>query len=289
MLYIMRSLNYIRLCAIKTALNRGFHCPSCGGGGGAALDRKWLVTSFRRCNNCSLLFRTPTTTEEENALFYQSAYEEGTTTDLPTDAELETLKMENFASLSTSYLAYIEVIQALGARLGGHVVDFGCSWGYGSYQLKQAGFSVDSFEISKPRAVYARERLDIATVELDDICPESCDVFLSGHVIEHVTSVESMFILGEKALRPGGLFCAFTPNGSSDFRDKNPKGWHRSWGGVHPQLLDDKFVRRMRGRRAFIAATSPYPVDDLRAWDGSLKLLPMEGHELMIAFRKAKA
>jgi 2-polyprenyl-3-methyl-5-hydroxy-6-metoxy-1,4-benzoquinol methylase len=285
----MRSLQYLRLCAIKTALNRGFCCPSCGGKGGPALDRKWLVTSFRRCSRCALLFRTPTTTEEENAQLYQSDYEESTTTDLPTDTELETLKKENFASLSTSYLGYIEVIRALGGTPGGHVVDFGCSWGYGSHQLQQAGFSVEAFEISKPRANYARNKLNIATVELADIRPTSCDVFLSGHVIEHVPSVESMIALGERALRPGGLFIAFTPNGSLVLRARNPKGWHRSWGGVHPQLIDDVFIQRMSDRRAFIAATHPYPMEALRAWDGSPKLLPMEGHELMIAFRKPGA
>lgn len=282
----MRSLHYLRLCAIKSILNRGFHCPSCGGKGGPALDRKWLVTSFRRCNDCALLFRTPTTTEEENEKFYQSDYEESTTTDLPSNADLEALKKENFASLSTSYLGYIEVIRALGGKPGGRVVDFGCSWGYGSHQLLQAGFSVEAFEISKPRATYAREKLNIATVDQADIRPESCDVFLSGHVIEHVPSVESMITLGERALRPGGLFIAFTPNGSLTLRVRNPKGWHQSWGGVHPQLIDDVFTQRMSDRRAFIAATYPYPMEALRAWDGSPRLLPMEGHELMIAFRK---
>lgn len=285
----MRSFRYLQLCAIKTLLNRGFHCPSCGGNGGPALDRKWLVTSFRRCNDCALLFRTPTTTEAENAQFYQSDYEESTTTDLPSAAELEVLKRENFASLSTSYLGYIEVVRALGAKPRGHVIDFGCSWGYGSHQLQQAGFTVEAFEISRPRANYAREKLGIATVEIADIRPGSCDVFLSCHVIEHVPSVENMLTLGERALRPGGLFIAFTPNGSMAHRNKNPEGWHRSWGGVHPQLIDDVFVNRMSDRRALVAASTPYPLDALREWKGSPKLLAMDGNELMIAFRKPQS
>jgi len=118
------------------------------------------------------------------------------------------------------------------------------------------------------------------------MAPESCDVFLSCHVIEHVSSVENMLALGERVLRPGGLFIAFTPNGSMAHRDKNPKGWHQSWGGVHPQLIDDVFIQRMSGRRPFIAATKPYPIESLRAWHGAPILLPMEGHELMLAFRK---
>jgi SAM-dependent methyltransferase len=165
-------------------------------------------------------------------------------------------------------------------------MDFGCSWGYGSYQLQQAGFSVEAFEISRPRANYAREKLGISTVELEDIAPESCDVFLSCHVIEHVPSVENMLALGERALRPGGLFIAFTPNGSTTHRNRNPEGWHRSWGGVHPQLIDDVYIQRMGDLRPCIVATFPYPLETLQHWDGSRTVLSMTGHELMLAFRK---
>lgn len=282
----MRSLRYLRLCLIKTILSRGFQCPSCGSIGGSALDRKYLVTSLRRCLNCSLLYRTPTTTETENAKFYQSSYEESTTTSLPSDKELQALKMENFSSLSTSYQGYIEVIRALTGGSNGRLMDFGCSWGYGSYQLQRAGFSVEAFEISESRARYAREKLNVKTVQLGEIPCESFDVFFSGHVIEHVPSVESMIALGERALRPGGLFIAFTPNGSSAHRKLNPLGWHRSWGGVHPQLLDDEYIGRMSERRSIIAATSPYPHEEMRTWDGRPRTLSMDGHELMIAFRK---
>ncbi len=282
----MRSLRYLRLCALKAFLGKGFRCPSCGGVGGPSLDRKWLVTSFRRCNDCALLFRTPTTTEAENARFYQSDYEESTTTELPDEIRLAALLRENFAGLSTSYLSYIAVLQALGARHGQHILDFGCSWGYGSHQLQQAGFSVEAYEISTPRAEYAQKKLGITIVGLDGIRPESCDVFLSCHVIEHVPSVEHMISLGERTLRPGGLFIAFTPNGSMAHRKKNPDGWHRSWGGVHPQLIDDVFLQHMSSRRASIAGSSPYPMDALRTWGGGPLVLPMAGNELMFAFRK---
>lgn len=250
------------------------------------LDRKYVVTALRRCGTCSLLFRTPTTTEEENAQFYQSDYEEDTTTDLPSEAELKVLKLANFAGLSTSYLGYIGVIRALGAKPGQNVFDFGCSWGYGSYQLQQAGFSVNAFEISRLRANYAREQLNIRLLGLSEIQANSCDVFLSCHVIEHVPSVEKMITLGEHALRPGGIFVAFTPNGSLTYRNVNASGWHQSWGGVHPQLIDEVYLQRMSCRRPTIAATCPYDLDQLREWNGSPRVLPLLGHELMFAFRK---
>ena len=282
----MRSYRYLFSSALKYAFGQGVACPSCGGSSGEVLDRKYVVTSLRRCRDCSLLYRTPTTTAEENARFYQSDYEENTTTDTPERARLEELKQENFASLSTSYLKYIEVIEALGANNRQRVMDFGCSWGYGSHQLQQAGFQVDAFEISRSRADYAREKLGVSVLEIKDMPSAAYDVFLSSHVIEHVPSVEEMLALGERLLKPGGLFVAFTPNGSADFRKLNPSGWHRSWGGVHPQLIDDVYLRRSGARRAFIAGSNPYPLELIKKWDGRESILPMTGNELMLAFRK---
>mgnify|MGYP003674642620 CR=1 FL=1 len=282
----MRSYRYLALCAFKSAMGRGFACPSCGGDAGEVVDRKYVVTALRRCGECGLLYRTPTTTAEENAKFYQSDYEENTTTDLPDASRLEELKAENFASLSTSYLGYIEVLRMLGARDGQTVMDFGCSWGYGSHQLQKAGFKVESFEISKPRAQYARDRLGIATLELEAIPSSVYDVFLSCHVIEHVPSVEDMMVLGERVLKPGGMFVAFTPNGSMAFRAQDREVWHRSWGFVHPQLIDDRFLTQASSRRAFVAASVPYPLEALRNWKGEQSILGMNGYELMLAFRK---
>ncbi len=282
----MRSFRYLLTSAVKFLTRRGCYCPSCGGAAGETLDSKYFVTALRRCERCALLFRTPTTTEGENARFYQDDYEESITTELPDDTALAALKEENFASLSTSYLNYIDVVLALGGSPGARVLDFGCSWGYGSHQLGRAGFSVEAFEISKPRARYAREKLGVSTLELDAIPLGAFDVFLSCHVIEHVPSVEGMFVLGEQVLKPGGLFVAFTPNGSMAFRKKSPGNWHQSWGGVHPQLIDEEFLRRGSARRGFIAASSPYPMDQLRRWRGEGSILSMEGPELMVAFRK---
>lgn len=282
----MQSFRYLLASALKCLAGQGRACPSCGGSAGEVLDSKYLVTSLRRCTRCALLFRVPTTSVEENASFYQDDYEEDTTTDLPDEVQLSSLKQENFASLSTSYLNYIEVVRALGATSGSRVMDFGCSWGYGSHQLTAAGFDVDAFEISRPRARYARDKLGISVLEMGQIPSTTYDVFLSCHVIEHVPSVEEMLLLGERVLKPGGLFLAFTPNGSMDFRKKNPSGWHRSWGGVHPQLIDDVFLRHGSERRGFIAASFPYPIDQLKLWKGAPTIFSMEGHELLMAFRK---
>lgn len=283
----MRSSRYLMLCALKYLRGQGSCCPSCGADGAEVVDRKYWVTTLKRCRQCRLLFRAPTTTAAENAQFYQSDYEESTTTDLPDARRLAELQQENFASLSTSYLSYIEVLMALGAVSGERVFDFGCSWGYGSHQLAQAGFDVSAYEISRPRAEYAASRLGVSTVDIDAIEPGAYDVFFSAHVIEHVPSVEGMLELGERALKPGGLFLAFTPNGSTQRRESDPVGWHRSWGGVHPQLIDGEYLQHnASSKRPFLAAACPYPLDELRRWAGTPTVLDMRGSELMLAFRK---
>lgn len=286
----MRSSRYLMLCALKHLRGQGEQCPSCGSDAAEVVDRKYWVTSLRRCANCRLLFRVPTTTAAENASFYQSDYEESTTTDLPDARRLTALREENFASLSTSYLPYIEVLKALGAAPGQRILDFGCSWGYGSHQLQEAGFVVTAYEISRPRADYAARNLGIQTMDIDEIEPGAHDVFFSAHVIEHVPSVSSMLELGERALKPGGLFLAFTPNGSAQRRQSDPVAWHRSWGGVHPQLIDGEFLQHnASSQRSFLASTSPYPLDVIRHWRGTTTLLDMSGSELLLAFRKPSA
>lgn len=282
----MRSFRYLWISTKKSLLGLGFNCPSCGGKAGELLDRKYWVTSFRRCAACGLSFRTPTTTEQENASFYQSEYEEGVTTDLPDPEQLEKLKASNFNGLSTSYAHYIEVLMALGGKSGQRLMDYGSSWGYGSYQLMQAGFDVESFEISRPRAEYARQNLGIKMREVEDLEEAAFDVFFSSHVIEHVPCVEEMFRLAERVLKPGGLFIAFTPNGSASSRQRDPWGWHRNWGCVHPQLLDDVFLRRQHPQRAFVAASNPYPLNEFLKWDGSSQIHSVDGNELVLAFRK---
>ena len=73
-------------------------------------------------------------------------------------------QIENGFGGEQSYKAYADVLETLGCRNGDRLFDFGCSWGYGSWQLARHGFDVQSFEISQPRGQYAREKLGIDVV-----------------------------------------------------------------------------------------------------------------------------
>lgn len=248
-------MRYFGSSAVKAALGVGMRCPSCGGAG-SMVDRKWLVTALRRCGGCGLLFRTPTTGAAESERFYQQAYEQGQTTELPGEDELQALVASEFSAMDGHYRTAGEILRRLGA--GPRLFDYGCSWGYGSFQLRRDGFEVDSYEISRPRAAYAKQKLGANLVQPEEARPGDYDVFFSSHVIEHVPSVSAMLRLGLRLLKPGGLFVAFSPNGSEHYRRLQPANWHRCWGLVHPQLIDEVFLQRELAGKRFLVSSSPY-------------------------------
>lgn len=221
-------------------------CPACGSEDAFLVDSKFLVTGLYRCTECRLLFRAPTTSIQQNRQFYQTAYRRGFTTELPSEQELSELMSKRFQGTGKNYGIYIAVLRAIGCRPGDTLLDFGCSWGYGSWQLAQAGFKVTGFEISRPRAEYAKRYLDLEVfTELAELSAHESyigrfDVFFSCHVLEHVPSTLAVFDLAKRILRPGGLFVAFTPNGSDVFRQVDPNTWHGFWGRIHPNFLDDQ-------------------------------------------------
>jgi 2-polyprenyl-3-methyl-5-hydroxy-6-metoxy-1,4-benzoquinol methylase len=231
------------------------------------------------------LFRTPTTTPEENEAFYQMEYKQGFTSDVPGDAELHMLLTSKFVGHEKDYATYIAILRALGVKPGQSILDFGCSWGYGSWQLKQAGYNVVGFEISSLRSEYARVKLLVdATDELERIGPDgSFDVFFSAHVLEHLPNLADTIAFAKRKLKPDGLFIGFTPNGSAGFRQLAPANWRQIWGLVHPNLLDDVYYRRTFPK--CLLASPPYvPADLGQRWkDGDNMVANLGGCELMVA------
>ncbi len=248
------------------------NCPSCDANEGMIIDRKYLVTTLVRCKACRLLYRTPTTSIDENQDFYQKKYSEGFTTNLPSDFELERLKSICFKGTDRDYSKYIEILTALGCKKGDRLFEFGCSWGYGSWQFKNNGFEVQSFEISKPRAQYAKVMCGIDVVDSMMEVEEQFDIFFLSHVLEHVPSVSKVIEQGFSILRPGGLFVAFVPNGCSEYRSKNPTHWRKLWGKVHPQFLDQVFFLKYFERCSnILLCSSPYNLEYIKSWGLSKK------------------
>jgi 2-polyprenyl-3-methyl-5-hydroxy-6-metoxy-1,4-benzoquinol methylase len=265
-----------------------FECPNCGGKRAEIVDRKAFVTSLRRCLQCELLFRTPTTSETENAQYYQQEYDQGFTTQIPSESRLKELTATEFKGSDKDYSGYLMVLAALGLKPGQRILDFGCSWGYGAWQLQNAGYEVQAFEISKPRCNFARSTLGLNAVDDVKTLQGPFDCFFSAHVLEHVPRIGEVIGLAQRTVGIGGLFVAFTPNGSEINRRRNPVGWHRRWGLVHPQLLDEHFVQRNVVTEPYLLASNPVAIEHLTAWDQKSSIqLPLEGDELLIVFKRS--
>lgn len=259
-------VSYFAASAARRLARRGLDCPSCGARGGTTVDRKALVTTLVRCPDCELLFRAPTTPTASSAAFYQRGYREGFTTELPDDATLRDWLGTGFAGSPKDYAPILAVLASAGVSAGARLFDLGCSWGYGSWQLARAGFEVDAFELSEPRAAFARDRLGVRVVDGLDAAAGPYDVFFSSHVLEHVPSVGTVLDLARERLAPGGLLVAFTPNGSEAHRHAAPGSWHRAWGAVHPNFLDDRFWRRRSRDADLLLSSSPHDRNRIERW-----------------------
>lgn len=253
---------YFASLAAKRLKNEGMTCPNCGSGTFARVDQKFAVASLRRCQACRLMYRAPTDSGTENQTFYQDDYSEGFTTSLPDDATLASMKSTKFAGTEKDFAPKIAMLKALGLGAGARLIDYGCSWGYGSWQFAQAGFDVTAFEISRPRGSFARDKLGVNVYhtipKTDDVIEGTFgtfDVFFSSHVLEHVPSPSEFLKLARKIVRPGGWLFILTPNGSEAFRRAAPKNWHSMWGKVHPQMIDPEFYEAELGESVFLGAT----------------------------------
>jgi SAM-dependent methyltransferase len=286
----MGKLSYLGRSLAQAAFPSRQLCANCGGRGDI-VARKYLVTALRRCRSCSLLYRAPTDRQQDAEEFYDDGYRQGMVTDLPSPERLADLKSGNWPEQDNYYARYAELLLRLGAPQGARVFDFGCSWGYGSYQLRQAGFNVKSFELSRPRGQFGVENLDIDLVgDLEGFTAEaagSFDVFLSSHVLEHVMQPSRAIEMGMAMLKPGGLFVSCFPNGSASLRRSHPGAWMKSWGMVHPNLIDGVFLAAQFQDLPILVGTSPIEpgpadIEHLHAGSGLRAMDGLERHELFV-------
>jgi 2-polyprenyl-3-methyl-5-hydroxy-6-metoxy-1,4-benzoquinol methylase len=252
----MSKLGYFLRSAAQFSNAEAARCRNCGSVSSTEKDRKYFVTRLLRCHDCQLMFRAPTDSEEFNHVFYNFHYQQGTTTTCPTDAAIAELKSLMFRNTEQDYAGYIGFLARHGVRKG-QLFDFGCSWGYGSYQFARAGYDVHSYEIALDRRTYAIEKLDIGHIDEPFAIREghplhqAFDCFFTAHVLEHVPAPSKVIALAWRCLKDGGAFVAFTPNGNDEYRTFNPRSWRRMWGGVHPNYLDHVFYEQhfQRSRR----------------------------------------
>ena len=211
-------------------------------------------------------FRVPADDLSEAASFYETDYKQGFTTHCPSPADLRDLLQCEFTHTEKDYTRYIEVVTAAGLNPGDRLLDFGCSWGYGSWQLAQARFSVLSHEVSRIRSTYAAQHLGCEVVEAcDRIEPVKC--FFSAHVIEHIPDPSVWLTWAVRILEKDGVMICFVPNGNPALEGVyGSKRYHQLWGKVHPLLWTPAALKAIATRHGFrpYVFSSPYSVDRIQ-------------------------
>lgn len=280
---------YLAVSTLHGLARVNLECPSCRGGWSDIIARKYLVTSLRRCRNCRLLFRAPTTPPATYSRYYQEDYTSGLTTELPDDARLRHFKTTGFSGTDKDFSRYVSILDALGINKGARVLDYGCSWGYGCWQFEQHGFDVLGYDLSKPRVLYGREKLGVDLVSDTTQITGQFDVFFSTHVVEHVPDVAALLNFAFSKLKPDGYFVAVTPNGSARYRARKPGNWARVWGFKHPILFDEVFVKEAFSGRPYLVTTRLDDFSGIADWvsSGGTVVNEMAGWELLVVARSS--
>jgi SAM-dependent methyltransferase len=272
--------------AADRLLLRSQSCPYCESDDTRLVKRKYLLIDLRRCARCGIMFRWPKDSVQRNARFYQKAYRQSMTPvapEQPEPAEEDTF----FANTGQDISARIGLLRTLVPT--GRVLDYGSSWGYGTYQLLAAGYQAVGFEISQPRADFARARLGVSTIT--DLAELHCDnrnafdAIFASHVLEHLPSLAGVFERFVSLLAPGGLLLAFVPNCGG----LNARRFGVRWGPMcceeHTIAFDAGFFERNLPRHGFkvLSFSDPYSPDLLsRLHSADSVAKPTNGDELVI-------
>jgi hypothetical protein len=252
-------------------------CTYCKSENCLVIDRKYLLTKLMECQNCHLYFRYPVDKKEVNADFYQTEYKEkdNITTDLPDRALLEQMKIDHFNTGNKNGDRYLDLFSRLfPLEKSLRIVDYGCSWGYLTYQFKKAGHEVQGYEISRSRAVYGISNLEVEICSDENELRRGNHIFFSSHVIEHHPDIGAMIGLARSLLINGGYFIAFCPNGSPAYRIKNQEAFHHAWGKVHPNYLNADFYKHVFQELPYYIAGNPVNKENIH---------PLQQHETVIA------
>ncbi|MEM7395910.1 MAG: class I SAM-dependent methyltransferase [Verrucomicrobiota bacterium] len=212
--------------------------------------------------------RWPKQTDRFNKLFYQRNYIKlgSDNVILPPDEELKVLLENNFEGHHRKLGQRLEAVQT--RNEGGRLVVFGANWGYEVFQFRKAGYEAMGFEVSQPRADYARDRLECPVFhEREKVLGEKpFDIFYSSHTFEHLPDPSIGFSFAEEALAPGGWAVILVPNcGGKDAREQG-LGWGPFSSSFHPMSYTADFFKAALPRHGFeniLIYTRPYDIEQI--------------------------
>jgi SAM-dependent methyltransferase len=176
-----------------------------------------------RCRRCGLLFLRPEPTLEQLLTYYPPDYHSyGGAPSSP---------ISNFLIQFASKAKAGEITRLIGPA--GRILDVGCAEGREFDHLRRFGdWNFCGVEFNPDIAARGRAKgYDIrpTTLEHADFPPESFDLILMFHLLEHVTDPLTTLNAAWRLLKPGGYLLGEVPN--PDSLDARWSG--RYWGGWH--------------------------------------------------------
>jgi len=275
----MTKSQFLLKTLVKYATGQSTSCPYCKCDRTSIVQWKNRIWQLRQCAECSLSFRFPKDDPEENVSFYQNKYRQGNVTDLPREEDIASHISDCFKSVGRDLTTHLRTIRAMVPT--GRVLDYGCSWGYGVYQLSRAGYDAAGFEISRPRVEYGRRTLHVdLTSAIDSLPSAGFDAIYSAHVLEHIPTPKNTLMTFQRLLKPGGKLFLYVPNCSGDQAKRLGVKWGQMINEKHVLALTAEFFHKNLPGHGFSTqfSSSPYekaPQAFERDWDSG-------GEELLV-------
>lgn len=262
---VMKMVSKLRYLAagIYGRLTQAKVCPVCGSQESCAVDRKYIYT-LEKCYKCRILFRFPVDTDNTER-YQEDCDESGFSWELPSDEELERLKVTAFAGTFRDIRPILPAIECL-VKQNARILDFGASWGYQTFQFNYYGYEAVGYEIGRSRA-QAGSRLGVKLYSDFALLDDSFDLVYSSHVVEHVKNPKEILELQLSKVRPNGFVFGLVPNGSEAYRKANPGNFHLAWGKVHPVFLNDEFLQVNFGTSMPIWVGGRKDIVRVSSWD----------------------
>ena len=265
---------FIAWAVLQRALRQPRTCPHCGSSRTTALWRRLLVLTLMRCEECLLKFRYPKQEEGWSEWFYQQRTDTSGD-DLPDVQVVRSLMNNRFAG--TNYDA-CRLTALLTTFNRGRLLDYGCSWGYGVRQFRDAGYDAVGFEISKPKAALGALELGVEIItdhaKLESFSSSSFNFVVASHVLEHLPQIDRTLRLFSRLLRQGGKLVVLVPNSGCRFAQEWRGVWPYMISREHNLALDAAWFQRNIGHygfnplfssakvgKAFSSAVAPYDGD----------------------------
>lgn len=255
-------------------------CPYCSSCFYTFMQRKKLLIQARKCLYCGLIYRWPVDIPEDTFSFYKKIYKKvEAPVAPPANTVLQQLIQQKFKGSAWDKTHRLYFIRRL-IEYRGKLLDFGCSWGYGTYQYADLGFKVVGLEIDKERANFGRVHLGLDLYsdwkEFED--QTYFEVILADHTLEHLNNLRETFDEFKKHSKTGTKLIIFVPNGGCVAARRLGVKWGPFIGESHAVALTmDWFFKNLPRHgfypRFFKSTGEPFPAGEYLSDEDEIALI----------------